>query len=54
MAVREIQEAPMRKKLLQNTLFAAMTAWAVYGLQAHVDTAVADAGVASTMVAWQR
>lgn len=54
MAVREIQEAPMRKKLLQNTLFAAMTAWAVYGLQAHVDAAIADAGVASTMVAMQR
>lgn len=44
----------MRKKLLQNTLCAAMTAWAVYGLQAHADASVADARFASTMVALQR
>ncbi|HEX5372619.1 MAG TPA: hypothetical protein VFW84_07780 [Aquabacterium sp.] len=24
------------RKLLQNTLFAAMTAWALHGMQAHV------------------
>lgn len=24
------------RKLLQNTLFAAMTAWALYGVQAHM------------------
>ena len=24
------------RKLLQNTLFAAMTAWALYGVQAHL------------------
>jgi hypothetical protein len=25
------------RKLLQNTLFAAMTAWALYGVQAHLE-----------------
>jgi hypothetical protein len=25
------------RKLLQNTLFAAMTAWALYGVQAHIE-----------------
>jgi len=44
----------MRKKLLQNTLFAAMTAWAVYGLHTNMDRTVADAHFASTMVALQR
>lgn len=27
------------RKLLQNTLFAAMTAWALYGVQAHLEAA---------------
>ncbi len=44
----------MRKKLLQNTLFAAMTAWALYGVQAHMDTEMADAAGAPVVVAWQR
>lgn len=26
------------RKLLQNSLFAAMTAWALYAIQAHADT----------------
>jgi hypothetical protein len=26
------------RKLLQNSLFAAMTAWALYAVQAHADT----------------
>jgi hypothetical protein len=44
----------MRKKLLQNTLFAAMTAWAVHGFHANAETSLADAHVTSTMVALQR
>ncbi|MES2090498.1 MAG: hypothetical protein V4532_11040 [Pseudomonadota bacterium] len=44
----------MRKKLLQNTLFAAMTAWALYGVQAQMDTEMADAAGAPVVVAWQR
>jgi hypothetical protein len=41
----------MRKKLLQNTLFAAMTAWAVYGLQANLDSSMARTPFASTTLA---
>lgn len=44
----------MRKKLLQNTLFAAMAAWAVYGLQSNVEASQMNAQFASTMVALQR
>ncbi|MDI1259337.1 hypothetical protein [Aquabacterium sp.] len=44
----------MRKKLLQNTLFAAMAAWAIYGLHTAAETAVVDARWASTMVAFQQ
>lgn len=44
----------MRKKLLQNTLFAAMAAWAVYGLHASAETSLVDAQWASTIVALQR
>jgi len=41
----------MRKKLLQNTLFAAIAAWALYGVQAHVDASLASNGASITMVA---
>jgi hypothetical protein len=27
------------RKLLQNSLFAAMTAWALYGVQSHLEAA---------------
>jgi hypothetical protein len=41
----------MRKKLLQNTLFAAIAAWALYGVQAHMEASV-NAGISSaTLVA---
>ncbi len=43
----------MRKKLLQNTLFVAMAAWAAYGLHANAETSLANAQWASTMVALQ-
>lgn len=41
----------MRKKLLQNTLFAAIAAWALYGIQTHVDASLASNAFATTMVA---
>jgi hypothetical protein len=43
----------MRKKLLQNTLFAAMAAWAVYGLHANAESSQVSIQWASTMVALQ-
>lgn len=30
------------RKLLQNSLFAAMTAWALYAAQAHADTSLSS------------
>jgi hypothetical protein len=48
---RQCQETTMRKKLLQNTLFAAIAAWALYGVQAHMNTAMLDAASVTTMVA---
>lgn len=44
----------MRKKLLQNTLFAAIAAWTLYGVQLHLDTAEADRGDAGIMVSMNR
>lgn len=41
----------MRKKLLQNTLFAAMTAWALYLAQAQAEPAPSQAWVASATFA---
>lgn len=45
------QETTMRKKLLQNTLFAAIAAWSLYGVQAHMESAVASTLSAATFVA---
>ena len=44
----------MRKKLLQNTLFAAMAAWALYGVQAQADTQVTASTDTPIVVVWQR
>lgn len=44
----------MRKKLLQNTLFAAMAAWALYGLQVSARASMADARSSYHWVALQR
>lgn len=41
----------MRKKLLQNTLFAAIAAWALSGIQAHMDASFTSADPATMMVA---
>jgi hypothetical protein len=45
------QEILMRK-LLQNTLFAAMTAWALHGMQTHLEATPAYQASASTMAYW--
>lgn len=37
------------RKLLQNTLFAAMTAWALHGMQAHVVDSTPTHGAAAPM-----
>jgi hypothetical protein len=41
----------MRKKLLQNTLFAAIAAWAAYGVQMHMEASLSGEQSATTMVA---
>lgn len=44
----------MRKKLLQNTLFAAMAAWALYLAHTQADAAPGDSIVASATYMAQR
>jgi hypothetical protein len=51
------EEQTMRK-LLQNTFFAAMLAWALQGIQAHLEQSSIVAGMPvnpslQTQVAWQ-
>ena len=42
------------RKVLQNSLFAAMTAWGLYGLHAQLDNAADSHGPFTVQVAWQR
>jgi hypothetical protein len=47
-------ESTMRKKLLQNTLFAAMAAWALYSVQVQAQASEAEPLVASAAPWGQR
>lgn len=42
------------RKLLQNSLFAAMTAWALYGVQAHLEGSTLETSQTVTLNYAQR